>query len=340
MRVMVTGGTGFLGSHTVVALWRAGHDVRLLARDPAKAERVFAAHGVPVPECVPGDVLDADSVDRALEGCDAVLHGAAVVSLEAKRAKEVAATNAKGVRHVIGSAVERGVPRVLFVSSSASLAVPDGPPITPDLDVAPAASAYARSKAESERYVRELQTQGAPVVTSYPSGVIGPEDPGMSETNNMVRAFVTDLFIHTSGGQNLVDVRDVAETHVHLLEGRGSHSRYLIGGHYLTWRELGQLIDEVLGYRVRKVTIPGPLLRGLGVVGDGIKRVASWDFPLTRESMMFASQMPVADSSKTIEDLGVDWRDPRETFEDTYRWLLRAGHVTPKMAGRLAQDAD
>ena len=102
VRILVTGGTGFVGSYATVALTEAGHDVRLLARDPGKVSRVFEPHRVGPAEVVEGDITDAASVDAALAGCDGVLHAAAVVAVSRRRAAEVLATNATGTRNVVG----------------------------------------------------------------------------------------------------------------------------------------------------------------------------------------------------------------------------------------------
>src|SRR5687767_11016642 len=97
MRVMVTGGTGFVGSHTVAALRERGHDVRLLVRDPTRVQAVLAPHGVDPStiQTVHGDVLDPEAVNQALAGCDAVLHAAAVFSYDARRADIMRTTNAR-----------------------------------------------------------------------------------------------------------------------------------------------------------------------------------------------------------------------------------------------------
>ena len=93
MRVLVTGGTGFVGSHTVAALARDDHEIRLLARDPDKVERVFAPRDIAIDDVVVGDVTDAETVAKAMDGCDAVIHAAALVALRATDAAKVLATN-------------------------------------------------------------------------------------------------------------------------------------------------------------------------------------------------------------------------------------------------------
>jgi nucleoside-diphosphate-sugar epimerase len=337
VRVLVTGGTGFIGSHTAEATQRAGHSLRLLARDPAKVERVFGARGVPVEEVVPGDVTDPAAVARALDGCDAVVHAAAVVALEASRAREVRETNLRAVELVVGGAHERGLRSIVYVSSLGALFSPGGPPISEDAPVGRVRSAYALSKAEGERFVRELERQGAPIRASYPPAVIGPDDPGLSEGNHMIRAFLRDLMVITSSGLSLLDVRDLAHAHARMLDPEADNGRYVIPGRFLSWAETVALMDEVTGRRVRRFRVPGPLLRVLGRLGDLVKRVRPFDFPLTGEAMDFATQWPGAVASPAFARLGVELRDVGESCEDAIRWMHEAGHLEAGKAGRLAR---
>jgi nucleoside-diphosphate-sugar epimerase len=337
MRVLVTGGTGFVGSHTATAIRAAGHDVRLLVRDPDKAKRVFASRGLDPGDLVVGDVTDAACVERALEGCDAVVHAAALVALEAVRAKEVLATNPRGVENVVGGAVRRGLRSIVYVSSGSALFTPGAGPIGAGSAIANGTSAYARSKADSERIVQRLQEAGAPIRSTYPPGIIGPDDPGLSEGNHTIRTFLRDTMVITSSGFQVVDVRDLAAVHAALLEPQAPAGRYTIGGPMLDWAALVLLMDELTGRRVRRFRISGPVMRGLGRLGDLVKRVRPFDFPLTREGMQFATRWPGIQASPTLGSLGVRFREARETYTDTIRWLYRAGHLTRRQAGRLAE---
>jgi nucleoside-diphosphate-sugar epimerase len=336
MRVLVTGATGFVGSHAAAALAARGHRVRCLVRSPEKLARVRALRD-PAVEAVQGDVTDAEAVARALEGCDAVLHAAAVVALEASRGDEVLATNRRGVELVVGGAHTQGIESIVYVSSLGALWTPGGPPIHASSPLASARSAYARSKTESELTVRELQQRGAAIRSVYPCAVLGPDDPGLSEGNHTLRAFLRDLMVITSSGFSVVDVRDLAQVLALLVEPAHGAGRFVIGGHYLAWVDMVAAMDALTGRRVRRVRISGPLLRLLGRVGDLVKRVAPFDFPLTAEAMDFASQWPGAITSPEIERLGVAFRDPRDTYRDAIRWLVEAGHLEAAQAGRLAQ---
>jgi nucleoside-diphosphate-sugar epimerase len=336
VRVLVTGATGFVGSHSAAALAAAGHDLRFLVRDHGRAERVLAGRGLGGAELAVGDVTDEASVGRALDGCEAVLHAAAVVALEAHRAAEAQRTNARGVEVVLGEAARRGLRSIVYVSSAAALCVPGGPRIFADSPVAEAQSPYARSKAEGERFARGLLERGAPIRVSYPVGVIGPDDPGLSEMNHTLQVFLRDFIALTSSGISVVDVRDLACIHTALVEGRAAPGSYVAGGHFLPWREVAALIERLTGRTLRKLPLPGALLRAAGRLGDAVKRFAPFDFPLTHEAMTLATRWPGADGSAVTEATGVQFRDPADSFADTLRWLAAAGHLRPEQVGRLA----
>jgi nucleoside-diphosphate-sugar epimerase len=336
VKVLVTGGTGFTGSHTVRALVAAGHEVRLLVRDPAKVHRVFEPHGFVPADIVVGDMTDAGPIDEALAGCDGVVHTAALVDLRRAAARLVEDSNTRGAELIIGGAARRGQASIVHVSSLGVFFEPGGPPMSPELPIAPGTTAYGRSKAKAEVYARRLQEQGAPIRISYPAGIVGPDDPGTSAANSLHLWFGYARLV-TSSGLQIVDVRDLAKLHVTLLElGPGQH-RYAAATEMLPWADVYQLLDDLTGTRVRRIRVPGRLLRATGSVGDVVKRVHDFDFPLTRDAMEFTTQWPGADTERTTRELGVSFRGVVDTFSDTLRWLYRAGHLTAAQAGNLVQ---
>ncbi|MBK7949856.1 MAG: NAD-dependent epimerase/dehydratase family protein [Deltaproteobacteria bacterium] len=339
MRVMVTGGTGFAGSHTVRAFLAAGHSVRLLVRDPAKVRRVFEPHGIGIPEqdVVVGDIVDETSVAHAMAGCDAVFHGAALVEMKRKMAAKVLATNRRGVELVVGGAVKRGLPRIVYVSSMSVFFEPGCGPLDLDMPVAPGHTAYAKSKSEAEHMIRRMQEEGAPIRVSYPTGIVGPDDPGLSEANQAVYTFLKQTGVNTSSGFQIVDVRDLAVLHAKLLELPGGAARYAAAGPMLSWPDTYRVLDDVTGKWIWRFPVPGPLFRALGTVGDWIKHVYDFSFPLSRDAMEFATQWPGTSAARTTRELGIRFRDAHETYADTLRWLYEAGHLKARHVGRLAQ---
>ena len=337
--MLVTGGTGFTGSHTAAALAAAGHQVRLMVRDPAKVGQVFPLRGYSPDDVVVADMTDGDAVEAAFDGCHGVIHTAAVVDLRRRSARAVEEANTRGVEIVVGGAVRRGIPSIVHVSSLSVFLVRNGPPMSASSPIVDGASAYARSKAAAERYVRGLQDARAPVGVCYPAGIIGPDDPGLSAMTAGLKSFMTSVFVLTSGGMQIVDVRDLAALLVTLLELPPGPHRYVAASPMLSWSLLYDLCCTLTGTHPRRIRVPGAVLRAAGSVGDVVKRLYDFDFPLTREGMDVTTGWPGADASATTRELGITFRDPAETLRDTLRWLFVAGHLTADQAGTLAQEA-
>ncbi|MDQ1372771.1 MAG: hypothetical protein QOJ09_109, partial [Actinomycetota bacterium] len=253
MRVLVTGGTGFVGSHTVAALVQAGHTVRLLVRSPARIEPGLAPLGIAGVSHVVGDVTDPDSVARALDGCDAVIHAASVVSLHVRDADRILETNRTSAEVVLGQAVQRGLDPVIHVSSIAALRHGDeADPVTADSPLTDNPGTYAQSKAAAEKVARDLQAAGAPVVTVYPTMVLGPHDPNVGEgTNawrNLLRGVIPAL---PPGGTHIIDVRDVAAAHLAMLEKDRGPRRFVTAGQHVTTKEVVEGLSQATGRDLR-----------------------------------------------------------------------------------------
>ena len=341
MRVLVTGATGFTGSHSARTLLEAGHEVRTLVRSRQKLEKTFGPESPLCKNAVVGDVTNQSDVDEALEGCDAVLHAAAMVDLRQSMAERVLQTNRLGVENVIGGAAARGFRSIVYVSSLAAFFDPEArnaAPLSPEGAMAPTSSAYGQSKIDSEKYIRRLQEEGVPIRASYPVGILGPDDPGLSEANHAIKAWLGQQPVTTSSGLQILDVRDLATLHLHLLEGPSEACRYVAAGAFIPWKEMGPLLSSLTQRPVRPLHIPGPAFRLIGRIGDAIKKVWDFDYPITYEAMCFATLWPGADASGTERDLGMKFRPKEETLRDTIHWLWKAGHLPAKIAGRLADD--
>jgi len=334
MKVVVTGATGFVGYHSARRLREAGHDVAAFVRDEQKAHRVLGPIGFDRGDLIVGDITDADAVAAVVTGADAVVHCAGRVGIGRADADDMLRTNVRGAELVVGTAAELGVRFILYVSSMTALFDRRRPTITAESPVAVSASPYGRSKAAAERIVRGLQERGAPVCIVYPGGVIGPDDPGFSESMYSYRGFVRAI-LQTSGGVSQIDVRDLADLHVKLVE-RGLPGRVLASGHFLTWERLAEVLESVAGAKPRRIRAPGALLRAAGRCADVVNAVRGTASQFSAEGMSIATQLPATENSPDLGALGVTLRPPEATLADVLRWLVAVGKLPERAVPDLA----
>jgi len=327
MRVLVTGGTGFVGGWSAKAIADAGHSIRFLVRTPSKLKTSVAKLGVDVSDFVVGDITDRVSVREALRGCDAVVHSAALVATDPRQTNEMLTTNMQGAQNVLGQSVELGLDPIVHVSSFTALFRPDLDVLTADLPVVGGADGYGTSKAQVDIYARGLQDAGAPVNITYPGMVLGPPvGDQYGEANEGVKAA---LQMHTIPGRGgawlIVDVRDLAALHAALMvPGRGPR-RYTAGGHRVPPSELAHMLGQAGGTPMVAVPIPDTALRVAGAVLDRANRFLPFDTPFTWAGMQYYTQMPASDDSPSERELGITYRDPAETVADTIGALRTAG---------------
>lgn len=327
VRILITGGTGFVGGWTAKAIADAGHSVRFLVRNPDRLHSSVAKLGVDVSDYAVGDITDRVSVREALQGCDAVVHSAALVATDPRQTNEMLTTNMQGAQNVLGQAVELGLDPIVHVSSFTALFHPNLATMTADLPVVGGADGYGTSKAQVDIYARGLQDAGAPVIITYPGMVLGP--PVGDQYGEVGEGLKAALGMHVipgrSGGWLIVDVRDLAAVHAALLEpGRGPR-RYTAGGHRVLAAELAEMLGHAADTPMVALPIPDTALRVAGAVLDRAKRLLPFDTPFTSAGMQYYTQIPASDDSPSEKELGVSYRDPRQTVADAIDALRRAG---------------
>ena len=329
MRVLVTGGTGFVGGWTAKAIVDAGHQVRFLVRDPARLATSVATLGVDVSDHAVGDITDHASVETAMDGCDAVVHSAAMVGTDPKRADQMMTTNLQGAHNVLGTAVDRGLDPIVYVSSITALFRPGLQTFHANLPVAGGSDGYGQSKSQKEIYARALQDTGAPVTITYPGMVFGP--PVGNQFGEAAEGVRGALQVRAIPGHRaawlVVDVRDLATLHTALLQPGQGPRRYTAGGHRLPVRDLAGLLSEAAGSTVHAVPLPDALLRAAGQLLDRIGRFVPLNSAFTEAGMRYYTQMPSSDDSPSERELHVTYRDPGETLSDTVA-ALRASTDT------------
>ena len=302
MKALVTGASGFIGTHVVAALAAAGHEVRAFdRRAPAEVPA-----GV---ETVAGDVLDANALARAAQGCDAVFHLAALYSYARAHARAMQAVNVEGTRAVLDAAARSGVRRVVHTSSCATCGPVAGRAAT-EADEPPGwelAVPYKRTKLEGERLALDAARDGLDVVVVNPTTPVGPGDRRPTPTGKMVadvargraRAYLSGAAL------NVVAVEDVAAGHLRAFEHGRSGERYLLGGENLSLREVFAIVARAADRRPPRIGVPWALAHGAARAGDAALRLVGREpWLLVLDEVRLARLPMTFDDARARRELG------------------------------------
>lgn len=328
--VLLTGASGFLGIHVLQRLLEEGHSVRAFVRAPTKLRDHLRLLGVDPDdqalEIATGDMTDRAAVKEAAAGCGGAIHAAATFSYRRRDAERMLRENTVGTSTVLDAAIDAGCTGIVHVSSIAALLRP-GATLDHQSPLGLTLGPYTHSKMESERAARERQGAGAPVAIVNPGAILGPHDPYLGESNEVVRDILRGrLPTWPRGGMQWVDVRDTAEVVVAALGRPGR--RYLVPGTTVTLPH--QAVRTVTGRRLPAVSMP--LALALPVLYLGYR--TGWPLlPHAVEGARLIATDTRVDYSATLDDLGVRGRSLEESMRDTVRWLAEAGHISTRAAG-------
>ena len=321
MKVLVTGGTGFLGKNVVRALQGAGHEVRALVRD---GSNLSGLDGV---QTAVGDVTDPGSLLRAAEGCQAVVHMAALVKMWVPDRERFRAVNVGGLRNALAAAASAGA-RLVYTSSFIAVGPTDEEPAD-ETRIHPGGTYrndYERTKAEADVLARQAAAAGRDIVLLYPGVVYGP---GERTEGNIVAQMVAD---HLAGrfpgiigpGDRLWSyawVDDVAQGHVAALEKGRAGERYFLAGENASMTAFFALLEAVSGRPAPRRHIPYPVAKALGRTLHAWAELTGALPLLTHEVVDVFREHWAFSSGKAQRELGYRTTPLREGLRRTVEWL-------------------
>jgi farnesol dehydrogenase len=328
VKVLLTGGTGFLGKNVARRLAAHGHALRVLAREGSKLDGL-----PPEAETVRGDVTDKDSLQRAAAGCAAVVHLAALVKSWVPEPARFEAVNVGGLRNAMEAAREAGA-RLLYTSSFIAVG-PAGPEPAEETKVHPGGAyrnAYERTKAEADGVARAAAAAGSDMILLYPGVVYGP---GELTDGNLVVKMVSD---HLRGllpgligpGDRLWSyafVEDVAEGHALALERGRRGERYFLCGENASLNEFFAILHEVAGVPPPGRHIPYGVASLLGRTLFLWAELTGHPPLLTHEVVNVFREHWAYSSAKAERELGYSRTPLREGLRLTVDWLKTQGIV-------------
>jgi dihydroflavonol-4-reductase len=325
MKALVTGATGFVGAAVARALSSAGWQVRALVRggsDRGNLEPLTV-------EVVEGDLADASSLERALEGCAGLFHVAADYRLGARDPAPLYRTNVDGTRTILNAARRVGVPRIVYTSSVATIGIPsDGSPGEERTPVALSnmIGHYKRSKYLAEEVAREAVRSGMSVVIVNPSTPVGPGDIKPTPTGQLVLdAARGRMPAYVDTGLNVVHVDDVAAGHLLAFERGTPGERYILGGEDMTLQMILAQIAGLVGRTPPRIRLPYAAVLPVAYLAEAFARVSGRSGRVTLEGVRMSRKRMFFSSGKAVRELGYRWRPPLEAFEDAVRWFRGRG---------------
>jgi dihydroflavonol-4-reductase len=322
-QVLLTGATGFIGSHVAWSLVQHGYEVIALTRPGSRMDWRHDSLKTSL-----GDVSDLASIRAALVGCDAVIHAAADYKLWSKNPAVIYESNVQGTRNVLGAAIDAGVDRIVHTSTVGTTRFRKDSPAT-ELDVAGPqgmAGHYKRSKYEAERIALRLARNGAPIVVVNPTAPLGSGDVKPTPTGRIIVDFLRGrlpAFVDT--GLNFVGVGDVAEGHVLALEKGVPGERYLLGNASgnLTLAELFDRLSKITNLPAPRWRIPHAVARVMasidGLIEGGVLRREP---RIPMEGVRMAHQKMWANPSKAIHELGMPQHSVDEALAQSVDWFV------------------
>ena len=348
MKLAITGGTGFLGSHCAAEAFKKGYSVRLLVRNQKKAYEALEMHNLNPKdfEIVQADLEDAESLYVGIKGVDLLLHAAAVFSLSPLDAKTMLKVNPSSTEALLSAAVEHGVQQTVYVSTMGVFAPINGNDIDENSATSTGLGPYTKSKIQSEKIARRFQKDGNPVNIVYPGGIFGPIDPNpnLSDSMGMLSEILKRNIGLTAKGAKLamVDVRDVANVCVGAINSTRNQGRFHAWGDLVSMDEVLELVRKITDRNFKFYSSPLLFLDALGVVGEIFTRTTRIRLPFAKESMRMFTQNARVGGPGNIDHSLVreEFSFPEYTLEnsllDALRWLYESGHLTPTQAGKLA----
>jgi dihydroflavonol-4-reductase len=329
MKVLVLGGTGFVGVHTVRALIEAGHDVAVLSR-PSSPRDVLGDMDV---EWVLGDLRDADSLTAACRGREVVIHQAGVLSLWEKQRQTLYEVNVLGTRNVVEACLAAGVRRLVYTGSVGIYSGTKEPVFVTESsapDVSRFHSFHIVSMCLAQSEVYRGAALGLETVLLHPTLCLGTGDRNFHSSWAIMGLACLRFPVVPPGGINVVDVVDVARTHVAAMETGTPGTSYLLGGENLTNEAWADILRDVLGLpNLPKVRMPGRGMRALGDVGEFLARVRGVDrgtyITLNHALGEAMSLFWFVDDQKAVDELGHAHSPIRPALERQIAWLGERG---------------
>jgi len=331
--ILVTGGTGLVGTYLLYELARKGQKVRALLRPgskPYESGKIFNClasenehHLIDQIEWVEGDVLDPFSLQKAVQGVEYVYHCAALISFDPRELKKMLEVNVEGTANVVNACLENQVKKLCYVSSIASLGQPEKSEIIDEnarWKTSRSNSGYAISKYGGEREIWRGIEEGLNAVIVNPSVIIGA-GCHRKATNKLFHSIRNFLPFYTEGVNGYVDVRDVVKAMIILMESNVTAERFVLNSENLSLREFFVKAAEILGKPAPRFVLNGTMLSLLAIADELRGRITGSRPVITRENVRAALSKSNYSAAKFSSGFNYSFIPIAESLKEAFRIL-------------------
>ncbi len=325
---LVTGATGFIGSHVARQLLDAGEKVRVLVRSLEKLRDIGLAAEKNL-EVARGDLLEPATIPAALEGVSRIHHIAGFISTAPVDRKKVYGLNYDITVNLFEACKKARIEKIVYLASIFALAGPSSPKDTrPAREDSPfnlgaLGVDYFKAKRKAELYAWECQRAGLPLVFSYPCFCYGPGDVYVSSSKMVLLFLKQQIPAYVPGGQNVMDVRDAARGLILSMEKGRVGEKYLLGGRNMSYDELFAALSQVTGMPAPKFKMPHGVAKFAGRAAELFSKAPAID----AQAALLMGYHWYYDDSKARRELGHASRPLEETLRDSVRWFCEKGMV-------------
>jgi len=327
MTTLVTGATGFVGSHVARQLVSAAQSVRVLVRPNSNLE---ALAGLQV-EYFEGDLRDQKSLERAMHGIRRVFHVAADYRLWTPRPEEIYEINVEGTRKLLAAAQRARVERIVYTSTVATIAVPRNGAL-PNEDTQATLDEmighYKRSKFLAEQVAVEAVSAGLPVVIVNPTAPVGPWDWKPTPTGRIILDFLKGKMpAYVDTGLNLAPVEDIAAGHLLAAEKGRVGERYILGGRNMTLKQILDALSAITGRPAPRVRLPHAVALAAGYADQWFSRLAGREPQIPVEGVKMSRHRMFVESDKAARELGYQPTSVEAALGRAVSWYGQHGYL-------------
>lgn len=327
MHVLLTGADGLLGSNLVPLLLQRGHKVRVFLFPASNSKSL---EGLDI-EKVYGNILDPHTLEPAFEGCDAVIHAAALTNIWPARSVKVRQVNIEGTRNVVQASINSGIKRMIYVGSGSSVNAQPDKDSKYDFPGAKFGLDYIDSKYEALNLVLDaVKNQNLPAIAVLPTFMIGAYD-SLPGSGQMILAVAQGkMKFYTCGGRNYVHVMDVATAIANGLEKGTIGKYYIAGNENLTYKEFLSKTAEIVNKPKPFLQVPGWLVKAFGylgtVFGTWLGKQPMISYPLA----CISCEKQYVSSKDAVNELLMPQTDISVAISDCYQWFVENNYLNKK----------